>query len=197
VRLREYDPPRWLEALILGMPFGLAAGAFMKLSGEGWFDAAFMAMTGIPFGLSMAWWSARYRGEQRRMKAEIPPDLLPEVRRVVTRRKVSLPDNPDLRLAAAGLAERQLAETAQRRPLRTIVTGVMLVATVGAAVHGSWRAILYGVTAAVLVHDTWITPHRLRRRVDQLHTDQLRTDQLHTDQPRTDAPPEAPPSREI
>jgi hypothetical protein len=153
-------------ALVFGVPFGVAMGVSVKLDGAGWFGAVFMATSGVPFGLSMAWWDARWRRDRRQLVADIPPELIPAARNAVSKREV--PDDPAVREATARLAARNLAAATQRRLAKTVIGVALVVATIAAATHGSWWAALYGSSAALLLFQTWIAPRRLRRQIHRL-----------------------------
>jgi hypothetical protein len=101
----------WVLALIAGVPFGVLMGVSAKLDGDGWFGAGFMATSGIPFGLAMAWRGRRWRRERGRVEADLPADKLQVARLAASRGPV--PADPEIRAAAARIAT-WLAEVVRR-----------------------------------------------------------------------------------
>jgi len=141
-------------------------GLSAKLDGEGWFGAGFMATSGIPFGLAMAWWGRRWRRERGRMETDLPADKVQVARLAASRGPV--PADPEIRAAAVRIAAHELAEVTRHRRFRILIGGVMLIATVGAAQAGSLWALLYAACAAAVLYFQWHQPRQLRRRIDLL-----------------------------
>ncbi|MEU4607452.1 hypothetical protein AB0F43_31085 [Kribbella sp. NPDC023972] len=166
--MRAYlsDLPRWVEAALAGVPFGIAMGLFAKLDGAGWLGAGFVASSGIPFGLMMAWWGPRWRGELERAEADVPPDKLQVARRAASRGPV--PEDPEVRAAAVRIASAELTQALRNRKFMLLFGGVVLIAVVGAAAEGSLWALLYAFVAAVVLYFHWYRPRQLRRRIELL-----------------------------
>jgi Flp pilus assembly protein TadB len=160
------DPPRWLIAVVAGGMFGIAMGLSAKFDGDGWFGAGLMATSGIPFGLTTAWWTSRWRRERDQVEADIPAEKLQATRLAAARGPV--PTDPEIRAAAARIAAHELTEVTRHRRLRILLGGVMLIGTVGAAAAGSLWALLYAFVAAAVLYTNWYRPRQLRRRIAQL-----------------------------
>ena len=166
--MRAYlsDPRRSVQALIAGVPFGIAMGLSAKLGGAGWAGAGFIATSGIPFGLIMGPWASRWRRERAQAEAGLATDKLRAARRAASRGPV--PADPEVREAAIRIASHQLANILRHRIFRMLLGGVMLLATVGAAAAGSLWALVYGLAAAgsLYFHGYW--PRQLKRRIELL-----------------------------
>jgi drug/metabolite transporter (DMT)-like permease len=166
MRVSLQDPPRWLTFLVAGVPFGLLMGLTAKSDGDSWLGAGFMVTSGIPFGLGMVWWSARWRREQQEKAAEVPADLERAARRALSSGDV--PDDAGLRSAAITVASRDLAEAGRHRWHRVTSVCVMVIVASLAAASGSWWAVLlFGAGGAMSFYLYAIVPRRLLRRVKQ------------------------------
>lgn len=168
MRAAKSDPPRWLTAVLTGVPFGVALGLWVKLDGGSWLGAGFIALSGIPFGLCMASWSANWKHDLDAAEGDLPPAQLQEARRAATRGPV--PADPAVRKAAIRIAAAQLPPVRQRR-LMVLAGGVMVVCAAGAAADGSLWALSYGLSAVVMLYSHGYWPRQIHQRVRQLTSD--------------------------
>ena len=75
VRAESSEFPPWIAAVMGGVLFGLGMGAFTRLDGSSWAAAGVGALvTGVPFGLAMGWWSARWQRGMKDAEGDLPPD---------------------------------------------------------------------------------------------------------------------------
>lgn len=155
----------WIPAVMGGVLFGAVMGAFTKHDGSSWTAAGMGALvTGVPFGLTIAWWSARW---QRGMK-DAEGDMLGEKVRLAHRAAMGgpVPEDDEVRSAALRIASRYLADyTGRTRWLFIIVLALILIGTVAGAISESLWGLLGALVPAVLLYTRWYWPRRLRRRI--------------------------------
>lgn len=171
MRQRVVNAPWWALSLCTGVLFGLAFGIVSALfmrpaDGVPAFGVTVGVIGGILFGLVMGPVLARLNGRARDALGELPAGRHSEVLRAASRGPV--PADPEIRTAAARLAEVQLAQTLRYRTLGLIVFPVLLVLQAVLAVAVSaWfglGVVLFGALLALQV----VEPRRLRRRVEIL-----------------------------
>ena len=168
VRVRSYlaDPPKWVVALLAGVPFGIAMGLSAKSDGAGWPGAAFMATSGVPFGLAMAWQAPRWRRGTDQAEAGLATDKLPAARVAASRGPV--PADPEIRAAATRIASHELALAMRHRKFRLLAGSLMLIPTVGAITAGSLWAVPYALTSGSVLYLSAYRPLQLKRRIELL-----------------------------
>ena len=174
-RVRSYlsDPPRWVVAVLTGVPFGIGMGLWVKFDGAGWPEAGFWATSGIPFGLATAWWAARWGREAAQAEAGLAADKLPAARLAASRGPV--PADPEIRAAALRIASHELAEATRHRRSKILAIGLMVIGTVGAASEGSLWALLYATVAGALLYVHGYRPRQLIRRIELLRAAEIRS----------------------
>jgi hypothetical protein len=174
-RVRSYlsDPPRWVVAVLIGVPFGLAMGLWDKSDGSSWSGAAFMATSGIPFGLVTAWRWPQWRRQAdqaaaglAQAEAGLAADKLPAARLAATRGPV--PADPEIRATALRIASHELAEATRHRTFKIFAIGLTVIGTVGAASEGSLSALWSATVAGGLLYLFGFRPRRLQRRIELL-----------------------------
>jgi Flp pilus assembly protein TadB len=168
VRSFRSNRPKWLEALLFGVPFGIAMGLTAKSDGAGWLGAGFMATSGIPFGLAMAWWASGWPREADQPESDLTTDELQLARRTASRGPV--PADPKVQAAAIRIVTHQLAQAMAHRKFMILVGGMMLIATVGAASAGSLWAVLFAFSAGTALYSHGYRPRQLKRRIEMLRT---------------------------
>lgn len=118
-------PPTWILALLAGVLFGVGMGIFTKLDGSSWWSAGVGAVvTGVPFGLVMGRWAAKWQRDVRQAQGDLPADEVALAHRAAAGGPV--PDDPQVRSAALRLATHQVAQYAGRtRKLQIAVMALL------------------------------------------------------------------------
>jgi hypothetical protein len=167
-RVRPYrsDPPKWVIALLAGVPFGIAMGLSARSDGLGWPGAVFMATSGVPFGLLMAWQLPRWRRGADQVEAGLAADKLPLARLAASGGPV--PADPEIRAAATRIASHELVQATRHRTFHILAASCMLIGTVGAATAGSLWAFLYAFAAGAILYFHGYRPRQLKRRIELL-----------------------------
>jgi Flp pilus assembly protein TadB len=166
VRSFRSNRPKWLDALLFGVPFGIAMGFTAKADGASWLGAGFMATSGMPFGFFMAWWASGWPREADQPESDLTTDDLQLARRTALRGPV--PADPKIQAAAIRIATHHLAQAMAHRKFMILVGGVMLIATVGAASTGSLWAVLFAFSAGTTFYHHGYRPRQLKRRTEVL-----------------------------
>ncbi|MFG1817071.1 hypothetical protein ACGFIF_25165 [Kribbella sp. NPDC049174] len=166
MRAEPSEFPWWVAAVMGGVLFGLVMGAFTKLDGSSWTAAGVGALvTGIPFGLAMGWWSARWQRGMKDAEGDLPPDKV----RMAHRAAMGGAVPEDVRSAALRVASRYLADyTGRTRRLSVILMVFLLIGSVAGAVSESPWALLGSLVPGVFLYTQWDWPRRLRRRIRSL-----------------------------
>ena len=170
--MRSYmiKAPTWAMILIFGVPFGAVMSVFIKVSGETtMFTLCAGGISALLFGTSITLATNGQRREQRLILEAIPQSDWKAARGAAW--KGAVPDRPEIRAAAAQLADRQFDRLRRYQKLVVIVFGLNLAIAVFNSVAGSrWHILLVlGWMSALIGH--WDQVRRLRRRVELL-TDQ-------------------------
>lgn len=155
----------WIPAVLGGVLFGVAMGAFTKHDGSSWTAAGVGAVvTGVPFGLATGWWSARWQRGMKDAEGDIPHEKARLAHRAAMGGPV--PDDDEVRSAALRIASRHLAEyTGRTRRLFVIVPVLLLIGSVAGAVSESPWGLLGALVPAAILYTRWHWPRRLRRRI--------------------------------
>lgn len=158
----------WISAVAGGVLFGVVMGAFTKHDGSSWTGAGIGALlTGVPFGLTMAWWSARWQRGMKDAEGDMPDGKVRLAHRAAMGGPV--PEDEEIRSAALRIASRQLADyTGRRRWLLIIVPVLVLIGSVAGAVSESPWGLLGALVPAAILYARWYWPKRLRRRIAAL-----------------------------
>lgn len=151
-----------------GVLFGVVMGAFTKHDGSSWTAAGVGAVvTGVPFGLVMGWWSARWQRGMKDAEGDIPDEKVRLAHRAAMTGPV--PEDDEIRSAALRIASRYLTDyTGRTRWLFIIVPALVLIGSVVGAVSESPWALLGALVPATLLYTRWYWPRRLRRRITLL-----------------------------
>ncbi|WP_427889350.1 hypothetical protein ACQHIV_38965 [Kribbella sp. GL6] len=151
-----------------GVLFGVVMGAFTKDDGSSWTAACVGAIvTGVPFGLAIGWWSARWQRGMKDAEGDVPEDKVRVAHRAAMGGPV--PDDEEIRSAALRIASRHLADyTGRTRWLVIIVMVMVLIGSVAGALDESPRALLGAIVPAFTLFIRWYWPRRLRRRITLL-----------------------------
>ena len=167
-RVRSYpaDPPKWVVALLTGIPFGIAMGLSAKSDGAGWPGVCFMATSGIPFGLAMAWQAPLWLRGADQAEAGLATDKLPVARVVASRGPV--PADPETQAAAIRIASHELTQAMRHRTFKILAGSAMLIPTVGAITAGSLWAVPYALAAGSVLYFSGYRPRQLKRRIELL-----------------------------
>jgi hypothetical protein len=163
------DPPRWLWAVWSGLICGTGVGFFFKTDGSGWTASGIIAgLAAIAFALAAWLFEPGWRRKREELEGGLPAEKLKLARRASMRGPV--PTDPEIRAAALRFAFDGLARSRwQFGPRFTTALGVLMgIASVGAAVSGSLRAVPYAVSATVILYSGWYLPRQLRRRIELL-----------------------------
>jgi hypothetical protein len=158
----------WILAVMGGVLFGVVMGAFTKHDGSSWTGAGIGALlTGVPFGLAMAWWSARWQRGMKDVEGGMPNERVRLAHRAAMGGPV--PEDEEIRSAALRIASRYLADyTGRPRWLFIIVLVLILIGSVAGAVSESPWGLLGALVPAALLYTRWYWPRRLRRRIAAL-----------------------------
>jgi hypothetical protein len=158
----------WIPAVMAGVLFGVMMGAFTKHDGSNWTAAGIGALvTGVPFGLTMGWWSARWQRGMKDAEGDIPDEKVRLAHRAALGGPV--PEDEQVRSAALRIASRYLADyTGRTRWLFIIVPVLILIGSVVGAVSESPRGLLAALVSAAILYTRWYWPRRLRRRIASL-----------------------------
>lgn len=160
----------WVQAMLLGVVFGVVMGLFAAHQSRGSGVAAGLvtgSIGGVLFGLVMGWVTRRQLVARDRRTAAVTAGLTAERRTQALRasRRGPVPDDPAIRAAAAGLTRDQLEQSISYRSKNIAIFGVIgLLELVVLALTSSrwyWPAVL--MFAAVIVTQ-WRQPQALRRQ---------------------------------
>jgi Flp pilus assembly protein TadB len=151
--------------VLAGVLFGVVMGAFTKHDGSSWTAAGVGAIVGgVPFGLAMGWWSARWRREMKAAEGDLPNEKVRLAHRAALGGPV--PEDEEIRAAALRIASRYLADyTGRTRWLFIIVAALILIGSVAGAVSESPWGLLRAIFPAALLYTWWYWPRRLQRRI--------------------------------
>jgi hypothetical protein len=168
MRAEPNEFPWWVAAVMGGVLFGLVMGAFTKLDGSSWTAVGVGALvTGIPFGLAMGWWTARWQRGMEDAEGDLPPDKVRLAHRAAMGGAV--PDDEEVRSTALRIASRYLADyTGRTRRLSVILMVFLLIGSVAGAVSETPWALLGALVPAVVLYTQWYWPRRLRSRIRSL-----------------------------
>ena len=136
----------WIPAVLAGVLFGVVMGAFTKHDGSSWTVAGVGAIvTGVPVGLTMGWWSARWQRGMKDAEGGIPDEKV----RLAHHAAMGgpLPEDEEIRSAALRIASRYLADyTGRTRWLFIIVPVLIMIGSIAGAVSespwGCWVPLL-------------------------------------------------------
>jgi hypothetical protein len=163
------DPPRWLRMSLACLVGGAGTGIFVRTDGASWTTSAVVGgIAGIVFALAIWWFEPKWRRERAELEGDLPADKVQLARRAAERGPV--PTDPEIRAAALRIASHGLT-TSSRYPgprLTTAIGVVMAIATIRAAMSGSWWAPLYALSASAMLYSGLYRPKQLRRRIDLL-----------------------------
>lgn len=158
----------WIPGVMGGVLFGVVMGAFTKHDGSSWTAAGIGALVaGVPFGLAMAWWSARWQRGMKDAEGDLPDDRV----RLAHHAAMGgpMPEDEEIRSAALRIASRHLADyTGRSRWLFIIVPALVLIGSVAGAVSESPWGLLGALVPAAILYARWYWPRRLRRRIAAL-----------------------------
>ncbi|GAA1129748.1 hypothetical protein GCM10009630_29570 [Kribbella jejuensis] len=165
MRSEPVEVPGWILGVLGGVLFGVAMGAFIKHDGSSWTAAGVgVIVTGVPFGLAMGWWSARWRRGLKDAEGDISAEKARLAQRAATGGPA--PEDDEVRSAALRIASRYLESyTGRTRWLFIIVPAAILLGTIAGAAGGSPWELLGAPVAAGLLYARWYWPRRLRRRI--------------------------------
>jgi hypothetical protein len=166
MRSRLFLAPWWVNALVYGTLFAVAATTFMVLDDEfGWLTAV---VTGTAAGAFMAaiigWSSAREQAGWRRAAGlDLDDEQLLSVRRAVT--KGLVPSDPRLRQAARDAATYDLAQLdGQWRIAQLLVFPLLFIRSL----FDSWLWVVLAPLYLYGIYEIWSQPRKLRARIDLL-----------------------------
>jgi hypothetical protein len=185
VRHRLLTAPWWMLSLGASVLFGLATGLLLMFvtpllygpaTGSGTtfrFVGGIVGVAGgIVFGLVLGPVLARENQRALITLGDLPAERQREAVRAASRGPV--PADPEVRSAAARLAEFQLAQTLRSRKAAVVILPLNIVAQVLLTISGSaWHWVLAAFFAVPLAVIVW-QPRRLRRRIDLLQQGSVR-----------------------
>lgn len=160
------DPPRWLRVAFACLVGGAGTGLLAKTDGVSWTTSGVAAVIGgIVFAVAIWRFEPKWRRERAEIEGGLPADKLRLARRAAERGPV--PADPEIRAAALRIASRNLTTLQRPGPRITTAIGVvMAIATIGAAMSGSWWAPLYALSACATLYSGLYRPKQLRRRIE-------------------------------
>jgi Flp pilus assembly protein TadB len=167
-RMRAYlsKAPRWIMAVIIGLPFGIMMGIYTKIDGPMSSAGAVLEglVAGVFFGVAMAFSIDKRRRAMRAAVGDLPTGEAKAARRAADRGPI--PTDPEIRAAAVRIATQQLDLLRPVLRRRFIVAMVLLLtfSVVGAVIESPWY-LLYALVPALLLTSLWYLPRRIRRRI--------------------------------
>ncbi|HEY0617565.1 MAG TPA: hypothetical protein VGD15_08260 [Kribbella sp.] len=164
MRLYLSEPPRWVLAVLFGIPFGIGMGIVVKRDASTWAEAGIGALVmGVAFGLGMGFATDKWLRTMRAAEGHLKREKVPSAHRAAQRGPV--PDDPEVRAAALRIATQQL-DLDRRAPLLVIIpAALLLVGVVAASVTESPWHLLFAVVPGLMLFGRWYRPRQLRRRV--------------------------------
>lgn len=156
-----------------GLIGAVGIGLFVRTDGASWVETGgFAAVGGAMLGFAMWRFEPRIRRELEEVGGDLPAEKLELAHRAARRGPV--PSDPEVRAAALRIASHQLGSSTTWIPgprLRTAMGALMAINAVGSGVSGSFWALIYGTSAALLLYSGLYYPRQLRSRIRLLSAD--------------------------
>ncbi|MFI6680070.1 hypothetical protein [Kribbella sp. NPDC050470] len=163
----------WRGSVACGLIGAAGIGVFVRTDGASWATTTgFAAFGGVVFGFALWRFEPRIRRELAEVEGDLPAEKLELAHRAARRGPV--PSDPEVRAAALRIASHELGSSSTWIPgprIRTAIGALMALNAVGSAVSGSLWALIYGTSAALLLHSGLYYPRQLRSRIRLLSAD--------------------------
>jgi hypothetical protein len=171
-RMRAYlsKAPRWIMAVITGLPVGIMMAIYTKIDGPtSWLGAVLGGLVGgVCFGAVMAFSIDKRRRAMRAAVGDLPRGEAKAARRAADHGPI--PTDPEIRAAAVRIATQLQLDLLRPIRRRLFIVAMVLSLTfsvVGAVIESPWY-LLYALVPALLPTSQWYLRRHIRRRMKLL-----------------------------
>ena len=166
VRRDEFLQRWWVRVLLSGIPFGVMIGLFVGHRDSVRERVLIGVIGGLVLGLAVGWSDRRQVMLRRQRITSFTAGLTEEGRWVAERasRRGPVPDDPQIRSAAAGLARDGLERVLRERTYGLVSFGLITLSWVLLATTRSWGWLVVVVLVATIVF-LLLRPRMVRQRL--------------------------------